>query len=222
MVLFGHHLATHRSEGPGMPHNLTINSDFFEPHRTYTDATPYRAPELVRIFEVELVTRHPDRGHLRAVGWMSTAAPDSKRHMHKVDEDEYHSGVWKPLAQTTTRLGRTDVDEATPILLVCTYAWTCPCDAPAVIVYANGPDAETTRIAANDVAWAHAGSLEMALADGEHVNGVEHHQCRIPQLKLISALRTLHFAAPQIHTLPGHGASTVLRVHARPADGTIA
>ncbi|MGW0670599.1 hypothetical protein [Streptomyces sp. NPDC002746] len=205
-----------------MPLNLTINSDFFEPLRTYTDATPYKAPEQVRIFEVEFVTRHPDRGHLRAVGWMSTAAPGSKRHMQAVDEPEYQSGVWMPHARTTTLLGHASVDDRTPILLVCTYDWSCPCDAPAVIVYANGPDAETTRGAADDTAWAHAGSLEMALADGEHVDGTEHHQCNAPQLKLISALRTLHFAAPQIQTPAGHHASTVLRVHARPTDGAAA
>lgn len=205
-----------------MPHNLTITSNFFEPHRTYTNATPYKALEQVRIFEVELVTRHPDRGHLRAVGWMSTAAPGSKRHMQKVDEDEYQRGEWRLHTPTTTLLGHPDEDGPTPVLLVCTYGWSCSCDAPAVVVYADGSDAETTRIAADDAAWAHAGSVEFALADGGHVPGSEYHQCSTPQLNLMSALRTVHFAAPQIQTPPGHDASTVLRVHARPVDGAAA
>jgi hypothetical protein len=203
-----------------MSPSLTITSDFFEPFRTYTDATSHRALGRTRIFEVELVTRHPDRGHLRAVGWMSNAVPGSKRHMQAVDEAEYRSGVWKPHAQTTTLLGHASVDDPTPILLVCTYVWSCPCDAPALIVYANGPDAETTRVAADDAAWAHAGSL--ALADGEYVDGSEHHQCDAPQLRLVSALRTLHFAAPRIQTPPGRYSSTVLRVNIRPTDGAAA
>ncbi|MFD7340758.1 hypothetical protein ACFV98_32940 [Streptomyces violascens] len=205
-----------------MSPSLTITSNFFKPFRAYTDATAHRAPGLARIFEVELVTRHPDRGHLRAVGWMSNAAPGSKRHMQAVDEAEYRSGVWKPHAQTTTLLGHASVDHPTPILLVCTYGWSCQCDAPAVIVYANGPDTETTRVAADDTAWAHAGSLELALRDGEHMDGAEHHQCNAPRLEPISALRTLHYAAPQIQTPPGHDSSTVLRVHARPTDGAVA
>lgn len=204
-----------------MPPNLTITSNFFEPTRTYTDATPYKAPEQVRVFEVELVTRHPDRGHLRAVGWMSTAVPGSKRHMQAVDEAEYQRGEWQPHAQTTTLLGHPDVATPTPVLLVCTYGWSCPCDAPAVIVYADGPDAETTRTAADDTAWAHAGSLEIALIDGEHAPGSEHHQCTTPHLNLMSALRTVHYATPQIQTPPGHDASTVLRVHARPVGGEV-
>lgn len=203
-----------------MSPSLTITSNFFEPFRTYTDAAAHQALGHARIFEVELVTRHPDRGQLRAVGWMSNAAPGSERHMQAVDEDEYRSGVWKPHAQTTTLLGHASVDDPTPILLVCTYAWSCPCNAPALIVYANGPDAETTRVAADDAAWAHAGSL--ALADGEYVEGSEHHQCDAPQLKLVSALRTLHFAAPRIQTPPGRDSSTVLRVNIRPTDGAVA
>ncbi|MFB7595234.1 hypothetical protein [Streptomyces sp. NPDC056160] len=75
-----------------MPLNLTIISNFFEPFRTYTNATLYKPPEQVRIFEVELVTRHPDRGHLRAVGRISAAVSGSKRHVQKVDEDEYQRG----------------------------------------------------------------------------------------------------------------------------------
>ncbi|MFF2228663.1 hypothetical protein ACFVV7_35685 [Streptomyces globisporus] len=205
-----------------MPQNLTITSDFFEPHRTYTDATPYKAPEAVRIFEVEFVTRHPDRGHLRAVGWMRAAAPGAKRHMQKVDENEYRRGDWQLHTSTATLLGEPDEDGPTPVLLVCTYVWSCSCEAPAVIVYADGPTSGTALIAADDAAWAHAGGLELALANGEHVDGTEHHQCDAPQLNLTSALRTLHFAAPQIQTPVGRDSNTILRVHARHTDGATA
>ncbi|MEU1827440.1 hypothetical protein ABZ502_34140 [Streptomyces abikoensis] len=203
-----------------MPYHLTLTSDFFQPNRTYTDGTPYRAPELVRIFDVELVTRHPDRGHLRAVGWMRTAEPGSARHMQAIDEDEYQPGVWKPYVDTTTLLGHPNADNTGPVLLTCAYSWSCGCDAPALIIYADGPDLETARSAADDAAWGHAWHLEeAALEDGEDCPGSEHHDCGSPRPHLISALRTMYSAAPQVETLPGHDASTVVRVHARTVDG---
>jgi hypothetical protein len=60
---------------------------FFQPGRTYTyGQTGYRAPELTRLFRVEHVTRHPDRGNLRAIGWMRSGEPDAKWHGHFRDE----------------------------------------------------------------------------------------------------------------------------------------
>lgn len=63
--------------------------DFFQPGHTYTDGNGYQAPEIVSYFLVEHVTRHPDRGHRRAVGWLRSGAPDSGWHGDFRDEDEY-------------------------------------------------------------------------------------------------------------------------------------
>jgi hypothetical protein len=67
----------------------TATPDFFQPGRTYTDGNGYRAPELVSYFRVEHVTRHPDRGHLRAIGWIRSGAPDSGWHGDFRDEGEF-------------------------------------------------------------------------------------------------------------------------------------
>lgn len=63
--------------------------DFFQPGHTYTDGNGYQAPEIVSYFRVECVTRHPDRGHLRAIGWLRSGAADSGWHGDFRDEDEY-------------------------------------------------------------------------------------------------------------------------------------
>ncbi|MGW7316319.1 hypothetical protein [Streptomyces sp. NPDC054865] len=202
-----------------MPLNLAISSNFFEPSRTYTDGTAYRAPEDIRIFEVVLVTRHPDRGHLRAVGWMKTAVVGSGWHMQAVDESEYQQGAWHLDANSTTLLGHPAADDATSVLLVCTYGWSCPCTAPAVIIYAEGPTPDSTRQAADDTAWAHAGGLASALEVGEHVPGSEHHRCTDPELTMLSALRIVPFAAPQVQLYSDQPTSTILRVRARALDG---
>jgi len=62
---------------------------FFQPGHTYTDGDGYRAPELTTLFRVEHVTRHPDRGHLRAIGWSRTGEPDAKWHGDFRDEGEF-------------------------------------------------------------------------------------------------------------------------------------
>lgn len=62
---------------------------FFEPGHTYTDGNGYRAPELTTIFRVEHVTRHPDRGHLRAIGWVRSGEPGAKWHGDFRDEGEF-------------------------------------------------------------------------------------------------------------------------------------
>lgn len=62
---------------------------FFQPGRTYTDGTGYTAPEVTTIFQVECVTRHPDRGHLRAIGWSRTGKPGARWHGDFRDEGEF-------------------------------------------------------------------------------------------------------------------------------------
>lgn len=65
-------------------------ADFFQPGRTYAHGqTGYRAPEMVTLFRVEQVTRHPDRGHLRAIGWSRTGKPGSLSHGYFRDEGEF-------------------------------------------------------------------------------------------------------------------------------------
>lgn len=61
---------------------------FFQPGRTYTDGNGYRAPELTAYFRVEHVTRHPDRGTLRAIGWMRNGTPGAGWHGDFRDEDQ--------------------------------------------------------------------------------------------------------------------------------------
>ncbi|MEV6180138.1 hypothetical protein [Streptomyces sp. NPDC052015] len=72
-------------------------ADFFQPGHTYTDGNGYRAPEITTIFRVEHVTRHPDRGHLRAIGWAKTGEPGSKWHGDFRDEGEF--GGWTELTE---------------------------------------------------------------------------------------------------------------------------
>ncbi|WP_432010131.1 hypothetical protein [Streptomyces cucumeris] len=65
-------------------------ADFFRVGRTYAyGQTGYRAPELTVLFLVEHVTRHPDRGHLRAIGWSKTGEPGAKWHGDFQDEDQF-------------------------------------------------------------------------------------------------------------------------------------
>jgi hypothetical protein len=75
--------------------------DFFQPGRTYRSAhTPYTAPELIITFRVEHVTRHPDRGHRRAIGWSRTGEPGATWHGDFRDEGEF--GGWADVTDTTT------------------------------------------------------------------------------------------------------------------------
>lgn len=62
---------------------------FFQPGRTYTDTNGYRAPELVTYFRVEHITRHPQRGTLRAIGWMKSGTTGAPWHGHFQDEDQF-------------------------------------------------------------------------------------------------------------------------------------
>lgn len=64
-------------------------TNFFRPDRTYSNGNAYRAPELITLFRVEHVTRHPEHGHLRAIGWMRNGAPGSKWHGGFQDEGEF-------------------------------------------------------------------------------------------------------------------------------------
>ncbi|MEU5979419.1 hypothetical protein [Streptomyces sp. NPDC047315] len=63
--------------------------DFFRTGHTYTDGDGYTAPELTTIFRVEHVTRHPDRGSRRAIGWARSGAPGASWHGFFRDEDQY-------------------------------------------------------------------------------------------------------------------------------------
>jgi len=95
-------LASKVARGAIRPNNLrTLPADFFEPGRTYRSThTGYTAPELILTFQVEHITRHPDRGHLRAIGWMRTGEPDTGWHGHFRDEGEFDG--WTDITDTTT------------------------------------------------------------------------------------------------------------------------
>jgi hypothetical protein len=61
--------------------------DFFQPGRSYTyEASGFTAPELIVYFRPEHITRHPERGHLRAIGWSRTGEPGAKWHGDFYDE----------------------------------------------------------------------------------------------------------------------------------------
>ena len=64
-------------------------TNFFRPGRTYTDGTGYSAPEITTYFRVEHVARHPDREHLRAIGWSRTGEPGACWHGDFRDEGEF-------------------------------------------------------------------------------------------------------------------------------------
>jgi hypothetical protein len=78
-----------------------VTPDFFQPGHTYTDGNGFRAPELVSYFRVEHVTRHPDRGHLRAIGWLRSGAPNAGWHGDFRDEDEFDG--WTDVTETGDR-----------------------------------------------------------------------------------------------------------------------
>ncbi|WP_086710276.1 hypothetical protein [Streptomyces antimycoticus] len=76
---------------------VTQPADFFQPGRTYAyGQTGYRAPELTVLFWVEHVTRHPERGHLRAIGWSKTGEPGAKWQGYFQDEDQFEG--WAAIA----------------------------------------------------------------------------------------------------------------------------
>jgi hypothetical protein len=83
-----HHDGWMRNEEKATPAGTTA-TPFFQPGHTYTDGNGFRAPELVNYFRVEHVTRHPDRGHLRAIGWLRSGAPNAGWHGDFRDEDEF-------------------------------------------------------------------------------------------------------------------------------------
>ncbi|MEV8335668.1 hypothetical protein [Streptomyces niveus] len=194
---------------------MTVTSEFFQPNRSYTDGVAYQAPEFTAIFDVELVTRNPDRHHLLAVGWMRTAEPGSKPHLATLDENEYRRGIWKPYVDTTTLFGNPAGDATGPVLLVCTYGWACRCaKVPALIVYCDGPDPTAARQGADDAAWAFARAMDGAV-DQEFP---AQHSCFRPRPQRMSVLRTAYASAPRLETESGNGEHTILRVHAQRDD----
>jgi hypothetical protein len=68
----------------------TQTADFFQPGHTYSHGQDgYKAPEQTLIFRVEHVTRHPDKGHRRAIGWSRTGEPGARWHGDFRDEGEF-------------------------------------------------------------------------------------------------------------------------------------
>jgi len=63
-----------------------IEDEFFQPGRTYAHGQTSQ-------FRVEHVTRHPDHGHLRAIGWMKTGEPGAKWHGGFRDEGEFKGWI---------------------------------------------------------------------------------------------------------------------------------
>jgi hypothetical protein len=83
-------LASKVDRGAVRPDNLRmLPATFFEAGHTYTDGTGYSAPEVTTVFRVEHVTRHPDRGHLRAIGWSRSGEPGASWHGDFRDEGEF-------------------------------------------------------------------------------------------------------------------------------------
>lgn len=67
---------------PATPDFLQVGRLYRSPHSGFT------APELITTFRVEHVTRHPDRGHLRAIGWARTGEPGAGWHGDFLDEED--------------------------------------------------------------------------------------------------------------------------------------
>jgi hypothetical protein len=78
-----------------------LPATFFEAGRTYTDGTGYSAPEVTTVFRVEHVTRHPDRGHLRAIGWSRSGEPGASWHGDFRDEGEFDG--WTEITEAGDR-----------------------------------------------------------------------------------------------------------------------
>jgi hypothetical protein len=69
------------------PDFLQVGHTYRSPHSGFT------APELIVTFRVEHVTRHPDRGHLRAIGWARTGEPGAGWHGDFLDEEDIDGWV---------------------------------------------------------------------------------------------------------------------------------
>ncbi|MCY0917036.1 hypothetical protein OS965_02445 [Streptomyces sp. H27-G5] len=106
-------------------------TNFFQPGRTYTDSNGYTAPEITAYFHVEHVTRHPELGHLRAIGWVKSGLAPAKWHGSFLDEGEF--GGWTELAAPLIDVDPLEVrrfdcsiepaiEDETPELLVCCTA----------------------------------------------------------------------------------------------------
>lgn len=77
----------------------TQPADFFQAGRTYSHGQDgYKAPEQTLIFRVEHITRHPGKGHRRAIGWSRTGEPGARWHGDFRDEGEYTG--WTETATT--------------------------------------------------------------------------------------------------------------------------
>lgn len=78
------------AEGAAPSGETTQTADFFQPGHTYSHGQDgYKAPEQTLIFRVEHVTRHPDKGHRRAIGWSRTGEPGARWHGDFRDEGEF-------------------------------------------------------------------------------------------------------------------------------------
>lgn len=66
-----------------------MSAEFFQAGRTYTDGNGYRAPEITAYFHAEHITRHPERGQLRAIGWSKSGASGTRWHGDFRDEGEF-------------------------------------------------------------------------------------------------------------------------------------
>ena len=91
-------------------------AEFFRPGRTYTDANGYMAPEITTYFHVEHITRHPEHGHLRAIGWSKSGAMGSRWHgdFRAEGEQDGWTELPNPLLPSDSEVKGTAVGERTP------------------------------------------------------------------------------------------------------------
>lgn len=192
-----------------MPYEPTSTTDFFKPSLSYTNTDGVKAREDSFLFEVVHVTRHPEQGHLCAVGWIRTRATGSQRRLTWIEEWQVQPGEWH--LDTTTLLLATD----NPVLVVRTYGWSCACQAPGLLVYSHAPSPSLAHGAADDAASAWAQGI--GSKEGHPATG--HHHCDDTHPYLVSSLRASPFGLPQPEPLDDEGGPTVIHVHARPTGG---
>ncbi|AZM91470.1 hypothetical protein [Streptomyces sp. W1SF4] len=106
-----------------------MTAPYFQVDRTYTDNNGYRAPEITTYFHVEHITAHPERGHLRAIGWSKSGAPGAKWNGDYRDEVDGWTELSSPLIPSEPLVVRRvdcavepALEDEDPELLVCCVA----------------------------------------------------------------------------------------------------
>jgi hypothetical protein len=81
-------------------------SGFFVPGIVYVQDEPFRAPELLEVFQCVAVATHPAKGELRAFGFLATAYPGDNWASHALRSGDWENGwIEAPSTSAAVELG---------------------------------------------------------------------------------------------------------------------